>query len=85
MIEFSWQVAFIVVLIGGMYTSYRIGHKEGSGAMIDFCKSKANKQGMTLIHFFGKNIEFLDPLTYNQLMLGKIVDAIEEQNDESSS
>ena len=40
---------------------------------------------MTLIHFFGKNIEFLDPLTYNQLMLDKIVDAIEEQNDESST
>ncbi len=85
MVEFGWQLLFLGVLIGGMYSSYKIGHKEGSGAMIDFCKSKSNKQGLTLIHFFGKNIEFLDPLTYNQLMLNKIVDAIEEQNDESSS
>ena len=57
MIEFGWQLAFITVMIGGMYTSYRIGFKDGTGKMIDFCKSKADKRGMTLMHFFGENIE----------------------------
>ena len=82
--EFGWQILFLGVLIGGMYSSYKIGHKEGSGAMIDFCKSKSNKQGLTLIHFFGKNIEFLDPLSYNKAMLEAITEAIEEKDEHSS-
>ena len=84
MVEFGWQLLFLGVLIGGMYSSYKIGHKEGSGAMIDFCKSKSNKQGLTLIHFFGKNIEFLDPLSYNKAMLQAITKALEEEDEHSS-
>ena len=84
MLEFGWQILFLGVLIGGMYSSYKIGHKEGSGAMIDFCKSKRNKQGLTLIHLFGQNIEFLDPLSYNKAMLDSIAKALEEEDEHSS-
>ena len=84
MLEFGWQILFLGVLIGGMYSSYKIGHKEGSGAMIDFCKSKRNKQGLTLIHFLGQNIEFLDPLSYNKAMLDSIAKALEEEDEHSS-
>tara|TARA_B100000073_G_scaffold339810_1_gene338756 strand:- start:2252 stop:2503 length:252 start_codon:yes stop_codon:yes gene_type:complete len=79
-----WQVAFIFVLVGGMWSSYRIGFREGTSSMIDFVKSKSNKQGMTCMHFFGNNIEFIDPLTYNKMMLDKIVEAIEDKDEHSS-
>ena len=39
-IALGWQLAFITVLIGGMYSSYKIGFKEGTGKMIDFCKQE---------------------------------------------
>ena len=84
MIEFGWQLAFITVMIGGMYTSYRIGFKDGTGKMIDFCKSKADKRGMTLMHFFGENIEFIDPLNYNRAVLEKIVEKFEEDDEQRS-
>lgn len=79
-----WQLAFLCVLAGGMYTSYRIGFKEGTGAMIDFCKSKSDTQGLTCIRFIRDEIEFIDPLSYNKLVLNKIVDAIEEQIDDDT-
>tara|TARA_X000000368_G_scaffold81460_1_gene61340 strand:+ start:1569 stop:1826 length:258 start_codon:yes stop_codon:yes gene_type:complete len=85
MMEFGWQIAFITVLIGGMYTSYKIGFKEGTGRMIDFCRDKSDKRGYTLMHFFGNNIEFVDPLSYNKTILDKIVEGIEKDNDEQST
>ena len=38
---------------------------------------------MTLIHFFGNNIEFIDPLNYNKAVLDKIAEAFED--DEQGS
>ncbi len=83
-VALGWQLAFITVLIGGMYSSYKIGFKEGTGKMIDFCKQKSDKRGYTLIHFFGNNIEFIDPLTYNKKVLDIITDALEEKDDTST-
>ena len=84
MIEYGWQIAFIIVLVGGMYSSYKIGFKDGTGRMIDFCKDKSDKRGYTLIHFFGNHIEFVDPLSYNKSVLDKIVEDIKD-NDEQST
>ena len=83
-LPFIWQVAFLIVLIGGMWSSYKIGFREGTGSMIDFVKSKRNKSGYTLMHFFGENIEFVDPLSYNKVVLDKIVEAIEESESDES-
>ena len=49
-------IIFTLCGIGLAYTSYRIGFREGSGAMVDFVKSKRNKAGYTTIHFFGEHI-----------------------------
>lgn len=75
---------FLAVMLGGMWSSYKIGFKEGTGKMIDFCKTKADRRGYTLIYFFGNNIEFIDPLSYNKNVLDAIADAIEEKDDSSS-
>tara|TARA_R100000742_G_C4241846_1_gene61399 strand:+ start:545 stop:796 length:252 start_codon:yes stop_codon:yes gene_type:complete len=82
--EFGWQIMFMIVLVGGMYSSYKLGFKEGTGKMIDFCKTKSDKRGYTLIHFFGNQIEFIDPLSYNKMILDAISDTIEEKDDSSS-
>ena len=39
---------FLAVMLGGMWSSYKIGFKEGTGKMIDFCKTKADKRGCLL-------------------------------------
>ena len=83
-IEIVFAIAAISILIGGMWSSYRLGFREGTGKMIDFVKSKADKRGMTTMYFFGENIEFIDPLTYNKDVLDKIVDKLEERDDERS-
>ena len=75
---------FLAVMLGGMWSSYKIGFKEGTGKMIDFCKTKVDRRGYTLIYFFGNNIEFIDPLSYNKNVLDAIADAIEEKDDSSS-
>ena len=74
---------FLAILCGGMWTSYRIGFKEGTGNMIDYCKKKSDKRGYTLIHFFGNQIEFIDPLSYNKMILDAIADTIEEDDSKS--
>ena len=35
---------FIICGVGLAYTSYRIGWREGSGAMVDYVKSKRNRE-----------------------------------------
>jgi len=77
--DIVFQMAAIVILIGAMYTSYKIGFKEGTGKMIDFCKDKSDSRGYTLIHFFGNSIEFINPLDYNKAVLDAIVDKIEDE------
>tara|TARA_B100000287_G_scaffold168635_1_gene159122 strand:+ start:191 stop:439 length:249 start_codon:yes stop_codon:yes gene_type:complete len=76
-INIIFGLAFLGILLGGMWSSYKIGHKEGSGAMIDYCKSKS-KAGLVTIHFFGNNIEFLDTLDYNAKVLDAITKKLEE-------
>lgn len=78
--DIVFQMAAIVILIGAMYSSYRIGFKDGTGKMIDFCKTKSDSRGYTLMHFFGNNIEFVNPLDYNKAVLDAIVDKIEDEH-----
>lgn len=78
-IALGFQAAFIAVLIGGMWSSYKIGFTEGTGKMIDFCKTKA-KNGLVTIHFFGENIEFIDTLEYNAKVLDSIAKKLEEDD-----
>lgn len=74
-----------VVMGGCAYTSYRIGFREGSGAMVDFVKSKRNKAGYTTIHFFGDHIEFVDHLDQMDKVLNKIVDKIEDETNKDNA
>ena len=78
-ISLGFQAAFLAVLIGGMWSSYKIGFTEGTGKMIDFCKTKA-KNGLVTIHFFGENIEFIDTLEYNAEVLDTIAKKLEEDD-----
>ena len=77
----GFQALLIAILIGGMWTSYRIGFTEGTGKMIDFCKTKS-KTGLVTIAFFGENIEFIDTLEYNARVLDSIAKKLED-NDNS--
>ena len=76
---------FIICGVGLAYTSYRIGWREGSGAMVDFVKSKRNKAGYTTIHFFGDHIEFVDHLDQMDKVLNKIVDKIEDETNKDNA
>ena len=77
----GFQALLIAILVGGMWSSYRIGFTEGTGKMIDFCKTKS-KNGLVTIHFFGENIEFIDTLEYNARVLDSIAKKLED-NDNS--
>tara|TARA_B100000927_G_scaffold20911_1_gene15972 strand:- start:5258 stop:5500 length:243 start_codon:yes stop_codon:yes gene_type:complete len=70
-----------IVMGGCAYTSYRIGFREGTGAYIEFCKSRRDKAGYTCMHFFGDRIEFVDTLEYNKAVLDSIA---ESMNDKQS-
>lgn len=83
-INIIFGAAFLLVLVGGMWSSYRLGFREGTAKMIDFCKSKKNKQGFVLMHFFGENIEFMDALDYNRAVLDAITNEIKDNNEQSS-
>ena len=77
----GFQALLIAILVGGMWSSYRIGFTEGTGKMIDFCKTKS-KNGLVTIAFFGENIEFIDTLEYNARVLDSIAKKLED-NDNS--
>jgi len=68
-LEITFAFIYIACLAGCAYTSYRLGFREGTTKMIEFCASKRDKHGMTLMKFDGDNIEFLDVLEYNKLVL----------------
>jgi hypothetical protein len=74
---------FIIILcgLGLAYTSFRIGFREGSGKMVEFIKTKRNKQGFTLMHFYGEDIQFLDALDYNRSVLEAIGKVLPDDND----
>ena len=76
-INFIFAVLAIGILMGGMWSSYRLGFREGTGKMIDFCKTKS-KNGLVTIAFFGENIEFIDTLDYNHRVLDAISKKLEE-------
>jgi len=70
--EITFAMIFVGCLAGCAYTSYKLGFREGTGKMIEFCASRRDKHGMTLMKFEGENIEFLDTLEYNKLVLDAI-------------
>ena len=75
---------FIICGVGLAYTSYRIGWREGSGAMVDYVKSKRNRAGYTTMHFFGDKIEFVDHLEQMDKVLNKIADRVENETKNNS-
>ena len=77
-------LAAAVVMGGCAYTSYRIGFREGSGAMVDYVRSKRNKSGYTTMHFFGDKIEFVDHLEQMDKVLNKIADRVENETKNNS-
>ena len=78
-------LAAAVVMGGCAYSSYRIGFREGSGAMVDYVRSKRNKSGYTTMHFFGDKIEFVDHLDQIDKVLNRIVDKIEDEANKDNS
>ena len=74
-----------VVMGGCAYTSYRIGFREGSGAMVDYVRSKRNKSGYTTMHFFGDKIEFVDQLEQLDRVLTTIADKVEDETNKDSA
>ena len=77
-------IIFTLCGIGLAYTSYRIGWREGSGAMVDYVKSKRNRAGYTTMHFFGDKIEFVDHLEQMDKVLNKIADRVENETKNNS-
>lgn len=75
---------FMICGIGLAFTSYKIGWREGSGAMIEFVKSKRNRAGYTTMHFFGDHIEFVDHLEQMDKVLNKIADGLENESKDNS-
>ena len=75
---------FIICGVGLAYTSYRIGCREGSVAMVDYVKSKRNRAGYTTMHFFGDKIEFVDHLEQMDKVLNKIADKVENETKDNS-
>ena len=75
---------FIICGVGLAYTSYRIGWREGSGAMVDYVKSKRIRAGYTTMHFFGDKIEFVDHLEQMDKVLNKIADRVENETKNNS-
>jgi len=67
------------------YRAYKLGIKQGIDRYIEFCREHASKHaGRVLIQFHGNDIHFLDPLTYNQIILDAIAkshDAGDEDDD----
>tara|TARA_B100000524_G_C23611875_1_gene356493 strand:+ start:854 stop:1108 length:255 start_codon:yes stop_codon:yes gene_type:complete len=78
-------LAAAVVMGGCAYTSYRIGFREGSGAMVDYVRSKRNKSGYTTMHFFGDKIEFVDQLEQLDRVLTTIADKVEDETNKDSA
>ena len=78
------EAHYIIIILCGLglaYTSFRIGFREGSSKMVEFIKTKRNKQGFTLIHFYGEDIQFLDALDYNRSVLEAIGKVLPDDND----
>ena len=78
-------LAAAVVMGGCAYTSYRIGFREGSGAMVDYVRSKRNKSGYTTMHFFCDKIEFVDQLEQLDRVLTTIADKVEDETNKDSA
>tara|TARA_B100001564_G_C20356052_1_gene541122 strand:- start:253 stop:504 length:252 start_codon:yes stop_codon:yes gene_type:complete len=76
-LQFIFAILFLGIMAGAMWTSYKIGFREGTGSMIDFCKGKS-KNGLVTMYFFGENIEFIDTLEYNSKVLDRIASKIED-------
>ena len=69
---------FGVAIFGCAYTSYNIGRKQGIKDYIDYCHTEARKhKGFLLMHFFGNDVKFLDPMEISRQVidnLGKAAD-----------
>ena len=73
-------ILILIVMFGCAYTSYGIGRKQGIKDYIEFCHHKSkDHNGYVLMHFFGKDIHFLDPMDISK----KIIDAVAEAADKS--
>ena len=74
----EWLVIFIV-LFGCAYTSYGIGRKQGIKDYIEYCHQESKKyNGFILMHFFGHEINFLDPMEISKSIIDKVAEAAEK-------
>jgi len=70
-----------ICAIGMSWRAYKIGIREGIDRYIEHCKKLSKKHnGRVLIHFHGKNIHFLDPLTYDKLVLDALTKDLEDDD-----
>ena len=71
-----------ICAIAMSYRAYKLGIREGIDRYIEYCRNAAKEhRGRVLIQFHGNDIHFLDPLTYDKLVL----DALTKDHKEDDS
>ena len=75
-------IILAICAVGMSWRAYKIGVREGIDSYVEYCKDLSKKHnGRVLMHFHGNQINFLDPLTYDKLVL----DALSKINDDEQS
>ena len=75
-------IILAICAVGMSWRAYKIGVREGIDSYVEYCKDLSKKHtGRVLRHFHGNQINFLDPLTYDKLVLY----ALSKINDDEQS
>lgn len=61
-LTFIEYTSYLIVLVGGMYTTYQAGEKSGSIYMLDYLRSNKYKDSN------GVDVPFLNDTGYNRFM-----------------
>lgn len=78
-------IILAICAVGMSYRAYKLGIKAGIERYIDYCKEMARgHNGKVLIQFHGNDIHFLDPLTYDKIVLDAIAKAATPDDDDPS-
>jgi|TARA_B100001146_G_C16094392_1_gene396515 hypothetical protein len=84
MISEGQLIILAICAIGMSWRAYSLGIRAGIDRYIDYCKDISRKHnGRILIQFHGNDIHFLDPLTYDKIVLDAIAKAATKDDDSS--
>jgi hypothetical protein len=78
-------IILAICAVGMSYRAYKLGINAGIDRYIEYCKDMSRKHnGKVLMQFHGNDIHFLDPLTYDKIVLDAIAKAAEHSDDDPS-